>query len=41
MAAPTRRVTLKVVGDAGVPVAIGFVRVPLDASLQVPLVYQN
>lgn len=31
----TFRVTLKVVGDGVDPVAIGFVRVPLDASLAV------
>ena len=35
LAHQTFRVTLKVVGDGVDPVAIGFVRVPLDATLQV------
>ena len=35
----TFRVTLKVVGDGVDPVAIGFVRVPLDASLAVNTLY--
>jgi len=35
MLTSTFRVTLKVVGDGVDPVAIGFVRVPLDASLAV------
>ena len=35
MTTTTFRVTLKVIGDGVDPVAIGFVRVPLDASLQV------
>ena len=35
MTTTTFRVTLKVIGDGVDPVAIGFVRVPLGASLQV------